>query len=172
MLKKLNDKDRKRLHRKIHIRKSVYGTADRPRMTVTRSNKNISVITYNVLNLPSKVTFSDGSTIVYSYAADGTTPFDWKAFVPQTDHSRPVVLTDDGVDVVANAHIGDQLHWLVTVIDNVAKDVQNVAVAEIDLFEQLLIFLITTVQVGNDVGHDYSPFDGSDQATLASSMSE
>ena len=43
MFKKLNDKDRKRLHRKIHIRKSVYGTADRPRMTVTRSNKNLSV---------------------------------------------------------------------------------------------------------------------------------
>ena len=36
------------------------------------SNKNISSITYNCLNLPSKVTFSDGSTITYSYAADGT----------------------------------------------------------------------------------------------------
>lgn len=34
------------------------------------------------------------------YAADGTTPFDWKAFVPQTDHSRPVVLTDDGGNVL------------------------------------------------------------------------
>ena len=36
------------------------------------SNKNISSITYNCLNLPSTVTFSDGSTITYSYAADGT----------------------------------------------------------------------------------------------------
>ena len=36
------------------------------------SNKNISSITYNCLNLPSRVTFSDGSTITYSYAADGT----------------------------------------------------------------------------------------------------
>ena len=36
------------------------------------SNKNISSIAYNCLNLPSNVTFSDGSTIVYSYAADGT----------------------------------------------------------------------------------------------------
>ena len=36
------------------------------------SNKNISTIAYNCLNLPSKVTFCDGSTIVYSYAADGT----------------------------------------------------------------------------------------------------
>jgi len=36
------------------------------------SNKNISSIAYNCLNLPNKVTFSDGSTIVYSYAADGT----------------------------------------------------------------------------------------------------
>ena len=36
------------------------------------SNKGITSIAYNCLNLPSKVTFSDGSTIVYSYAADGT----------------------------------------------------------------------------------------------------
>ena len=43
MLKKLNDKDRKRLHRKIHIRKRIFGTAERPRMTVTRSNKNLYV---------------------------------------------------------------------------------------------------------------------------------
>ncbi len=41
MLKKLNDKARKRLHRKVHIRKSVYGTAARPRLTVTRSNANL-----------------------------------------------------------------------------------------------------------------------------------
>ena len=43
MFKKMNDKNRKRLHRKIHIRKSIFGTADRPRMTITRSNKNLSV---------------------------------------------------------------------------------------------------------------------------------
>lgn len=43
MFKKLNDKQRKRLKRKIHIRKRVFGTADRPRMTITRSNKNIFV---------------------------------------------------------------------------------------------------------------------------------
>ena len=35
-------------------------------------NKNIIDIQYNVLNLPSKVVFSDGSTITYTYAADGT----------------------------------------------------------------------------------------------------
>lgn len=43
MFKKLNEKDRKRLKRKIHIRKRVHGTAERPRMTVTRSNGNIFV---------------------------------------------------------------------------------------------------------------------------------
>ncbi len=43
MLKKLNDKDRKRLKRKIHIRKRLHGTAARPRMTVTRSNCNLYV---------------------------------------------------------------------------------------------------------------------------------
>jgi large subunit ribosomal protein L18 len=33
------EKDRKRLKRKIHIRKDLSGTAERPRLTVTRSNK-------------------------------------------------------------------------------------------------------------------------------------
>ena len=28
------------------------------------------------------------------FAADGVTPFDWKDFVPMTDHSRPITLTD------------------------------------------------------------------------------
>jgi len=43
MIKKMDDKNRRRLHRKFHIRKTVAGTASRPRMTVTRSNKNLSV---------------------------------------------------------------------------------------------------------------------------------
>lgn len=33
------DKNRKRLKRKIHIRKSVSGTTEKPRLSVTRSNK-------------------------------------------------------------------------------------------------------------------------------------
>ena len=35
-------------------------------------NRNITDIQYNFLNLPSKVTFGDGSTVAYTYAADGT----------------------------------------------------------------------------------------------------
>src|SRR5699024_2902753 len=35
-------------------------------------NKGISGITYNFLNLQNAVTFSDGSTITYTYGADGT----------------------------------------------------------------------------------------------------
>ena len=35
-------------------------------------NKGITDIQYNCLNLPGKVTFSDGSTITYTYAANGT----------------------------------------------------------------------------------------------------
>ena len=41
MFKRLNDKDRKRLKRKVHIRKHLRGTAERPRLTVTRSNTNL-----------------------------------------------------------------------------------------------------------------------------------
>jgi large subunit ribosomal protein L18 len=43
MLQKMLEKARKRLRRKIHIRKRVCGTAERPRMTVTKSNRRLSV---------------------------------------------------------------------------------------------------------------------------------
>jgi len=43
MLKKMLEKDRKRLKRKIHIRKRISGTAERPRMSVTRSNRRMSI---------------------------------------------------------------------------------------------------------------------------------
>ena len=43
MLRKMIEKDRKRLKRKNHIRKKISGTAERPRMTVTRSNRALSV---------------------------------------------------------------------------------------------------------------------------------
>jgi len=43
MLGKMPDKDRKRLKRKVHIRKRVAGTAERPRMTVYKSNRSISI---------------------------------------------------------------------------------------------------------------------------------
>ena len=35
-------------------------------------NKNISKIEYNLLNLPTKLNFEDGSVISYSYDAEGT----------------------------------------------------------------------------------------------------
>jgi large subunit ribosomal protein L18 len=43
MQRKMPDKDRKRFKRKIHIRKVVSGTAERPRMTVFRSNRSLSI---------------------------------------------------------------------------------------------------------------------------------
>jgi large subunit ribosomal protein L18 len=43
MLRKMVEKDRKRLKRKVHIRKGLSGTAERPRMTVTRSNRALSI---------------------------------------------------------------------------------------------------------------------------------
>ena len=43
MLRKMLEKDRKRLKRKVHIRKRVFGTAERPRMTVFRSNRSLSI---------------------------------------------------------------------------------------------------------------------------------
>jgi large subunit ribosomal protein L18 len=43
MLRKMIEKDRKRLKRKIHIRKVIAGTPERPRMTVTRSNRALYI---------------------------------------------------------------------------------------------------------------------------------
>jgi large subunit ribosomal protein L18 len=43
MLRKMLEKDRKRLKRKTHIRKSISGTAERPRMSVTRNNRSLSI---------------------------------------------------------------------------------------------------------------------------------
>jgi large subunit ribosomal protein L18 len=37
------EKDRKRLKRKIHIRKRISGTAERPRMSVFKSNKSLYI---------------------------------------------------------------------------------------------------------------------------------
>ena len=43
MLRKMLEKDRRRLKRKIHIRKIITGTAERPRMTVFKSNRSLSI---------------------------------------------------------------------------------------------------------------------------------
>ena len=43
MLRKMVEKDRKRLKRKVHIRKRVTGTSERPRMTVFKSNRSLSI---------------------------------------------------------------------------------------------------------------------------------
>jgi len=37
------DKDRKRIKRKFHIRKRISGTAERPRMSVFRSNRSLYI---------------------------------------------------------------------------------------------------------------------------------
>ena len=66
MFKKMNDKNRKRLHRKVHIRKSIYGTAERPRMSITRSNKNISV---QVIDDDEGKTLASISTLEKEFAA-------------------------------------------------------------------------------------------------------
>ena len=43
MMRKLVEKDRKRLKRKVHIRKRISGTAGRPRMSVFRSNRSLYI---------------------------------------------------------------------------------------------------------------------------------
>ena len=71
-------------------------------------NKGISNISYNCLNLPSAVTFSDGSTIVYTYAVDGaklktvhkiggtTTTTDYCGNVIYENGVQKLLLTEEG----------------------------------------------------------------------------
>ena len=78
-------------------------------------NKNITNTAYNVLNLPSKVTFSDGSTITYSYVADGTklrtvhvingttTQKDYCSNVVYENGVQKLLLTEEGyVDLITS----------------------------------------------------------------------
>ena len=71
-------------------------------------NKGISGITYNFLNLPNVVTFSDGSTITYTYGADGsklrtvhkigstTTTTDYCGNVVYENGVQKLLLTEEG----------------------------------------------------------------------------
>ena len=43
MLRKMLEKDRKRLKRKVHIRKTISGTPERPRMTVFKGSRSLSI---------------------------------------------------------------------------------------------------------------------------------
>ncbi|MFA6937301.1 MAG: 50S ribosomal protein L18 [Treponema sp.] len=72
MFKKLDDKQRKRLHRKIHIRKQIYGTAERPRMTVFKSGRNLYV---QIINDDEGKTLASISTLEKDFA-------DCKANIP------------------------------------------------------------------------------------------
>ena len=66
MIRKLSDKQRKRLHRKIHIRKSVYGTAERPRLTVFKSGRNLYA---QVINDDEGKTLASISTLEKDFVA-------------------------------------------------------------------------------------------------------
>ncbi len=80
-------------------------------------NKNITDIQYNSLNLPSVLTFSDGSTITYTYTHDGkklrtvhviggvTTTTDYCGNVIYENGTAKRLLTDEGyVDLTTNTY--------------------------------------------------------------------
>ena len=78
-------------------------------------NRGITEIEYNFLNLPSKVTFTDGSTIEYVYAADGTklrtkhvingttTTTDYCGNVIYENGVRKYLLTEEGYVTLADS---------------------------------------------------------------------
>jgi len=78
-------------------------------------NKNITSIQYNCLNLPSKVTFGNGNTITYTYAADGTklrtvhkagsttTTTDYCGNVVYENGTQKLLLTEEGYVTLADS---------------------------------------------------------------------
>ena len=106
-------------------------------------NKGIFNIEYNFLNLPSKVTFSDGSTIEYVYAADGTklrtkhvingttTTTDYCGNVIYENGVRKYLLTEEGYVTLADNkyHYYLQDHWgnnrVVVNSDGTVEDVNH-----------------------------------------------
>ncbi len=78
-------------------------------------NRNITSIQYNCLNLPSKVTFGNGNTITYLYAADGTklrtvhkigsttTTTDYCGSVVYENGSQKYLLTEEGYVTLADS---------------------------------------------------------------------
>ena len=67
--RELSDKIRKRDARKAHVRKNILGSAERPRLTVFRSNKNLYV---QVIDDAAGHTLVAGSTL--EEALKGTRP--------------------------------------------------------------------------------------------------
>ena len=77
-------------------------------------NRNITSIQYNCLNLPSKVTFGNGNTITYLYAADGTklrtvhkigstiTTTDYCGNVVYENGTQKLLLTEEGYVTLAD----------------------------------------------------------------------
>ena len=78
-------------------------------------NKNVTSIQYNSLNLPSKVTFGNGNTITYTYAADGTklrtvhktgsttTTTDYCGSVVYENGTQKYLLTEEGYVTLADS---------------------------------------------------------------------
>ncbi|HUX37113.1 MAG TPA: 50S ribosomal protein L18 [Rectinemataceae bacterium] len=59
-VKELNDKLRKREQRKLHVRKNIEGTAEKPRMTVFKSNRYLYV---QVIDDMAGATLASASTL-------------------------------------------------------------------------------------------------------------
>lgn len=61
-------KEQKRLHRHARVRKDVFGTPERPRLAVYRSNKNISC---QIIDDVNKVTLCAASTLEKDFTEYG-----------------------------------------------------------------------------------------------------
>ena len=63
------------------------------------------------------------------------------------------MLARDRIDVETDAQIRDQLHRLLAVIDEITQNVKQILLTEGDLGQQILEFLIVSVNIGNNVRH-------------------
>jgi len=106
-----------RKRRKLHIRKSIFGTADRPRLSIFRSNKHIYA---QVIDDESGRTLASASTTGEGYEAEGVSSN--KAAAAKVGALIAERAKAAGVETVSFDRNGFLYHGRLAVLANAARE--------------------------------------------------
>ena len=67
--------------------------------------------------------------------------------------NHEIVLTDNGVYIGHHADLAKQIHGILAVVNNIAHDVENIILCEVDLFKKILKRGMIAVQIADNVSH-------------------
>ncbi|MDD2487893.1 MAG: 50S ribosomal protein L18 [Bacteroidales bacterium] len=96
-----NNKEIRRLKLKMRIRKNIYGTAQKPRLTVFRSNKEIYA---QLIDDDNNVTLASASSMEKSFTKSGT-KIDHAKFVGKLIAERAISVGIDSVVFDRNGYL-------------------------------------------------------------------